>query len=141
MSTFSYNETKEYIQEQTMSVKFRHLLLLFYKISIPIYILFHLLANSFARLPRLPHQSRSGDASGDFSRARTSGSLREPNTDSRVERRAVSRRFVFLCTRKQTGNPTGTNFSITQNLHHLLDRMAPHSKLHCNFSNCSFGLL
>jgi hypothetical protein len=33
----SYNETKVYIQKQIMSVKSRHLLLLFYKISIPIY--------------------------------------------------------------------------------------------------------
>jgi hypothetical protein len=51
-----------------------------------------------------------------------------------VDRRAVSSSFVFLC--KQTGNPTGTNFPIFQNLHHFLDRIVFHSKLRCNFSEC-----
>jgi hypothetical protein len=127
-----------------MSVKCRHLLLLYYKISIPIYAFlpvtessrwlcgknpFQLLATSFARLPRLPHQSRSCHVSGGLSRARTGGSLRGPNPDCRVDRRAVPSRFVFLCTPNQRGNPTGTNFPISQNLHHFLDRMVPHSKL------------
>jgi hypothetical protein len=53
-----------------------------------------------------------------------------------MDGRAVSSRLVFLCTHKQTGNPTGTNFPISQNLHHLLARMVPHSKLRCNFSGC-----
>jgi hypothetical protein len=51
-----------------------------------------------------------------------------------VDGRAVPSRYVFLC--KQTGNPTGTNFPISQNLHHLLDRMVPQSKLRCSFSEC-----
>jgi hypothetical protein len=123
-------------------------LLLFYKIFIPIYAFLpavhnlkdasavEVLATSFARLPELPRQSRSGDLSGGLSRARTNGSLRGPNSDCRVDGRAVPSRFVFLCTRKKTGNPRGTNFPISQNLHHLLDRMVPHSKLRCNFSEC-----
>jgi hypothetical protein len=45
--------------------------------------------------------------SGQLSRDRTSGSLKEPNPDCRVDGRAVSIRFVFLCTRKQAGNQTG----------------------------------
>jgi hypothetical protein len=100
---------------------------------------------SFARLLGLPRQSRSGDLSGDLSRSRTSGSLRGggQNPDCRVDVRAVLRRFVFFCIRKQTGNPTGTNLPMSQNFHHLLDRMVPHSKLRCNFSDCwlSFGLV
>jgi hypothetical protein len=32
--------------------------------------------------------------------------------------------------------PAGTNFPISENFHHLLDRMVPHSKLRCNFSEC-----
>jgi len=77
-----------------MSVKSRHILLPFYKISIPISIYaflpalrslkkclcgrssFQLLATSFERLPGLRRQSRSDDLSGDLSRGRTSGSLR-----------------------------------------------------------------
>jgi hypothetical protein len=52
-----------------------------------------------------------------------------PNPNSRVDGRALpSRSFEML--------PTGTNFPISQNLHHLLDRTVPHSKLHCNFSEC-----
>jgi hypothetical protein len=53
-----------------------------------------------------------------------------------VEGRAVSSHFVFLSTRRKTGNPTETNFPIFQSLHHLLDRMVPHSMLRCNFSVC-----
>jgi hypothetical protein len=53
-----------------------------------------------------------------------------------VDGRAVLSRFVFLCTRKQTGKPTGINFPTSQNLHHLLDRTVPHSKLRCSFSEC-----
>jgi hypothetical protein len=49
----------------------------------------HLLTTSFALLPELPRQSRSRDLSGDISRARTSGSLRGPNPDCRVDGRAV----------------------------------------------------
>jgi hypothetical protein len=30
----------------------------------------------------------------------------------------------------------GTNFPIYRNLHQLLDRSVPHSKLRCNFSDC-----
>jgi hypothetical protein len=59
-----------------------------------------------------------------------------PNSDCSVGGRAVPGRFVFLCTRKQTGNPTGTNFPISQNLHHLPDLMVPHSTLRCSFSDC-----
>jgi hypothetical protein len=44
-----------------------------------------LLATSFARLPGLPRQCRSGDLSGDLSRARTSSSLRGPNPECRVD--------------------------------------------------------
>jgi hypothetical protein len=39
------------------------------------------------------------------------------------------------------GNPTGTNLKISQNLHHLLDRMVPHSTLRCNFSDCCPSVL
>jgi hypothetical protein len=35
----------------------------------------------------------------------------------------------------------GTNFPISQNLHHLLDRMVPHSKLRCSFSACYISVL
>jgi hypothetical protein len=48
---------------------------------------------------------------------------------------------MFLCTRKQTGNPTETKFPISQNLHHLLNRMVPHSKLRCSFSDCNPSVL
>jgi hypothetical protein len=58
-----------------------------------------------------------------------------------VDGRRVPSRTVFLCTRKQPGNPTGTNFPISQNLHHLLDRTVPHSKLRCNFSDCCPSVL
>jgi hypothetical protein len=135
-----------------MPVKSRHLLLLFYKISISLYALlsavqnltdasavevpFQLLAISFAKFPGLSRQSLSGDLSGDLSQALTSGSLRGPNPDYRVDDRAVPSGLRFLCTRKQTGKPTGTNFPISQNLHHSLDCMMPHSKLRCNFSDC-----
>jgi hypothetical protein len=102
---------------------------------------FKFLATNFARLPGLPRQSRSSELSGDLSRARTSGGLRGPNPDCRVDGRAVPRRLVFLCTRKQTGNPMGTKFLIFQNLHHLLDRMMPHSKLRCSFSDCHRSVL
>jgi hypothetical protein len=95
---------------------------------------FQLLTTSFIQLPWL-WLSCSGDLSGDFSRVQTSGSLRGPNPDWRVHRRAVPRHFVFPCTHKQMGNPMGTNFLRSQNLH-LLDHMVPHSKLHCNFSGC-----
>jgi hypothetical protein len=95
---------------------------------------FQLLANSFARLHGLPRLSRSCDLSGDLSRARPSGSLRGPNSDCRVDGRAVPSHFMVLC--KQMLNPTGTNFRISKNLHHLLDRMVSHSKLRCNFSEC-----
>jgi hypothetical protein len=53
-----------------------------------------------------------------------------------MDGRVVPSRFVFPCTRKQTGNPTETKFPISQNLHHLVDRLVPHSKLRCNFSDC-----
>jgi hypothetical protein len=123
-----------------MSVKSRHLSLLLYKIFIPIYAFLPALQNlknatSFARLPALPRQSRGGDLSGNLSRARTSGSLRGTNPDCTVDGGSVPGRFVFLCSRKQTGKPTGTNFPIFQNLHQLLARMMPHSKLRCNFSD------
>jgi hypothetical protein len=88
--------------------------------------------SSFARLLGLPCHSRSGDLSGDLSRSRKSGSLRVPSPDERAD----SIRFVFICTRKQTGKPAGTNFPIYQNPHHLLDHMVPHSKLRCSFSDC-----
>jgi hypothetical protein len=132
-----------------MSVKPRHLLLLFYKIFVPMFVFlpalqnlknasspFQFLATSLARLPGLPRQSCSGDLSGDFIRARKSGSLRGPNPKCRVDGKAVSSCFVFLCTRKQIGNPTGKNFPIFKNIHHLLDHMVPHSKLCCSFSDC-----
>jgi hypothetical protein len=41
-----------------------------------------------------------------------------------------------VCLRKQTGKPPETKFPIFQNLHHLLDRTVPYSKLLCNFSDC-----
>jgi hypothetical protein len=141
---------KVYLKKRVLSVISVQLSLLLYKISIPIYAFlpgqqnlkclcarspFQLLATSFTRLPGLPRQSRSGDLSGDLSRARTSGSLRVPNPDCRVGGSAVPSRIVFLCTRKQTGNPTGTNFPISQNTQHLLDHMVPYSKLRCNFSD------
>jgi hypothetical protein len=117
----SYSETKVYIQKRMMSVKFKHLLLLFHKISIPIYAFLPALQNfknvsavevrsSFTRVRGLPHQSHSGDLSSDLSRARTNGSLRGPNLGCRFDGRAVPNRFVFLCTRTQTGNPTGIKF-------------------------------
>jgi hypothetical protein len=64
--------------------------------------------------PALPRQSRNGDLSDDLARGRTSGSLRMSNPYCRVDGRTVPSRFVFLCTRKQTGNPTETNFPISQ---------------------------
>jgi hypothetical protein len=98
-----------------MSVKYRNLLLLFYKISIPICAFlptlqnlkkclcsgspFYLLATSFARLPGLPRQSRSGDLSDDILRARASGSLRGPNLDCGVDGRAVLSRSFELSAR------------------------------------------
>jgi hypothetical protein len=85
---------------KTMSAKSKHLVLLFYKIFIPIYaflpalqnledvsaveVCSKLLAASFTRLPGPPRQSLSDDFSCDLSRARTSGSLRGPNPDCRV---------------------------------------------------------
>jgi hypothetical protein len=143
MSTF-IPRWNEHTHTKTNDVKkSMHLLLLSYKISISICAFlpafenlknclccrspFQLLATSFARLLGLPRQSRTGDLSGNVSRARTSGSLRGPNPDCRVDGRSVPNRSVFLCTLKQTGNPTGTNFPISQNLHHLLDRTVPHS--------------
>jgi hypothetical protein len=135
-----------------MSIKCRHLLLLFYKISIPICVFLSALQN-LKNASAVEISSRSSQpashgflvcfvsllvvtSQGDLSRARTSGSLRGPNPDCRVDGRAVPSRFVFLCTRKQTENTTGTKFPISQNLHHLLDRMVPHSKLRCSFSDC-----
>jgi hypothetical protein len=53
-----------------------------------------------------------------------------------VDGRTVPSRFVFLCTRRQTRNPTGTNLPISKSLHHLLDLMVSHFKLHYNFSDC-----
>jgi hypothetical protein len=44
-----------------------------------------------------------------------------------VDVRAIPNRSFELST-------TGTNFPISQNLHHILDRMMPHSQLRCNFS-------
>jgi hypothetical protein len=89
---------------------------------------FNLLATSFeCFLDWISRQTRSGDLSDDLSRVRTSGSLRGSNPYCRVDMRAAPSRFVFLCTRNQTVNPTGTNFPISQNLHHLLDRTVPHS--------------
>jgi len=98
-----------------MSVKSRHLLLLFLQNPHPDLCIstsiaqssrclcgrspFQLLATSFIQLPGL-HQSHSGDLSGDPSRAQTSGSLRGPNPDCRVDGRAVPNHCVFLC--KQT---------------------------------------
>jgi hypothetical protein len=92
---------------------------------------FKLLATRFARLPGLLRQSRSGDFSGDLSRG--------PNRNVRW----LGEQFpaVFLCTRKQTGKPTGTTFPMSQTLQHLLDRMVPHSKLRCNSSDLSFSLV
>jgi hypothetical protein len=95
---------------------------------------FQLPTTSFARLPGLPCQSRSGDLSGELSWAQTSGSLRGPNPDCRVDGRQGPSRFVFLC--NEIGNPTRTNLPISQNLHHLPGRTVPHSKLRCNFSEC-----
>jgi hypothetical protein len=66
----------------------------------------------------------------------TNGSFKGPNPDCRLDGRAVPSRFVFLCALKRPENPTGTNFSISQNLHHLLDRMVLHYKPHCSFSEC-----
>jgi hypothetical protein len=59
----------------------------------------------------------------------------------RMDGRAVPSRFVFLCTSKQTENPTGTKFPTSKSLHHILDRMVPHSKLRCNFSDCYPSIL
>jgi len=91
----SYNETKVYVQKQMMLVKSRHLLLLFYKLSITIYAFLpalqnlkdaiQLLATSFARLPGLPRPCHNGDLSGYLSRSRLSGSLRGPYPDCRVD--------------------------------------------------------
>jgi len=94
-----------------MSVKSRHLLLFLYKISIRSLHFCQLFATCFSRLPGLTRQSRSDDLPGYLSRTRTRVSLRGPIPYCMVDGRAVPRRFVFLCTRKKTGNPTGTNFS------------------------------
>jgi hypothetical protein len=94
-----------------MSVKSRHLLLFLYKISIRSLHFCQLFATCFSRLPGLTRQSRSDDLPGYLSRTRTRVSLRGPIPYCMVDGRAVPRRFVFLCTRKKTGNATGTNFS------------------------------
>jgi hypothetical protein len=106
---------KVYVQKQMMSVKSRHHLLLFYKISIPIYaflpvlqnlkdafvveVHFQLFVTRFAQLPGLPHQSCSGDLSGDISRAQINGSLRGSNLDCRMDGRAVSSHSFELSAR------------------------------------------
>jgi hypothetical protein len=115
-------------------VRSRHLLLLFYKISIPIYAFLPGLQNlkgaatSLTWLPALPCLSCSSDLSGDLSKAQTGGSLRGPNPHCRVDRKAVPSCFVFLCTHRQKGIPLAISFLISQNLH-LLDHMVFHSKL------------
>jgi hypothetical protein len=152
MSTFILHETKMYIQKLVISIKSRHLLLLFYKISIPFY----------AFLPALQNLKHvfAVEVRSSFSQPALHGFLDCPfslvvvtfqvifqgpeqvivwggqNPDCRMDARAVVRRFVFLCARKQTGNPVGTNFPISKNLYHLLDRTVPHSRLRCNFSDC-----
>jgi hypothetical protein len=85
--------------QKEMSIKFRHILLLFYKISIPIFAFLPALQNlkdasvvevrsSFTRFPGLC-QSCSGDLSGNLSRAQTNSSLKGPIPDCRAGGRAV----------------------------------------------------
>jgi hypothetical protein len=115
-----WNESVHTIQK--VSVKSGHLLLLFYKSFIPSLCISASIAESCiapavgvrsrSSQPALHGfldclvKSRSGDFSGDLSRARTNGSLRGPVPDCRVDGRAVPSCFGFLCTRKQTENPT-----------------------------------
>jgi hypothetical protein len=124
-----------------MSVKSRHLLLLFYKISSQsMYfcqccriLKMHLqyLAISFAQLPGLPCQSHSGDLSGDLSRSWTSDSLRGLNPDCRAVPSCsfeLSVRSDVQCEALHC-HVKGWQFS-------SLDCMVPHSRLHCNFCDC-----
>jgi len=140
---------KVYIQSQMISVKSRHLLL-FYKIAIPIYACLpelqklkyvsvvkvrscslqpatHGFLDCFVSLVGVTFQVIFQEPEQMIvcvDQIRTLGSVGEQ----------LPSHFMFLCTRKQAGKPTGTNFPISKNIHYLLERMVPHSKLHCDFS-------
>jgi hypothetical protein len=128
-----------------MSVKSRHFLLRFYKISIPIcgFLLAFLNLNDVAAVE--VRSSSWQPPSHGFLDCLASlvvvtfqvifqwtkqvvvwgGGV---NSVTRMDGRATPSPSFELSSRSY--------FPLSQNLHHLLDRMVPHSKLRCSFSDC-----